>query len=150
MQHLDNNHPKAVELICADAGAPRPVAAPSGRRERPPPGGARASETTLAAINHATLARLARLAPATLAAEVATLARYASSQLAAQPDLPVHACAALAAWPGGELEQRVYWHGLAALLLTGEGAWRKAVNVRIGFPARTGTAARPRTTGAMT
>lgn len=135
LRHLDNNHPKAVELIAQMLARRdqwlRHLADGrdhAGRRAR--------LEAALAAINHDALARLVKLAPAALSAEVAALVRYASSQLGGQPDHPVHACATLAAWPGGVLEQRVDWQGLAALLLTDKGEWRKAVNVRTGFPAK--------------
>jgi len=94
-------------------------------------------ELTLQAINRAALDVLARQAPAALSKEVATLARYAASNLSAQPDHPVHACASLATWPGGALEQRSMWQGLAALLLTGKDEWFKTVNVKNGFPAAT-------------
>jgi ATP-dependent helicase/nuclease subunit A len=94
-------------------------------------------ESTLQAINRAALDVLARQAPATLSKEVAALARYAASNLSAQPDHPVHACASLVTWPGGALEQRSMWQGLAALLLTGKDEWFKTVNVKNGFPAAT-------------
>jgi len=135
LRHLDNNHPKAVELIAQMLARRdqwlRHLADGrdhAGRRAR--------LEATLVGINRDALARLVKLAPAALSAEVAALVRYASSQLGGQPDHPVHACATLAAWPGSVLEQRVAWQGLAALLLTDKGEWRKAVNVKTGFPAK--------------
>ncbi len=135
LRHLDNNHPKAVELIAQMLARRdqwlRHLADGSdhaGRRAR--------LEAALAAINHAALARLVKLAPAEHSNEIATMARYASSQLVAQQEHPLHACATLATWPGAVLEQRAHWQGLAKLLLTNDGEWRKAVNVRTGFPAR--------------
>jgi ATP-dependent exoDNAse (exonuclease V) beta subunit len=135
LRHLDNNHPKAVELIAQMLARRdqwlRHLADGSdhaGRRAR--------LEAALAAINRAALARLTALAPAEHSKEIATLARYASSQLAAQPDHAVHACATLATWPGAMLEQRAHWQGLAALLLTRDGAWRKRVDKNIGFPPK--------------
>ena len=135
LRHLDNNHPKAVELIAQMLARRdqwlRHLADGSdhaGRRAR--------LEAALAAINRAALARLAKLAPAEHSKEIATLARYASSQLAAQPDHAAHACATLATWPGAMLEQRTHWQGLAALLLTDKGKWRKAVKVNTGFPPK--------------
>ena len=135
LRHLDNNHPKAVELIAQMLARRdqwlRHLADGSdhaGRRAR--------LEAALAAINATALARLVALAPPEHSHEIAALARYASSQLAAQPDHAVHACATLATWPGAVQTQRAHWQGLAALLLTKDGLWRKAVNVRIGFPAR--------------
>jgi ATP-dependent exoDNAse (exonuclease V) beta subunit len=135
LRHLDNNHPKAVELIAQMLARRdqwlRHLADGSdhaGRRAR--------LEAALAAINRTALARLAKLAPAEHSKEIATLARYASSRLADQPDHAVHACAMLATWPGVVQEQRAHWQGLAALLLTKDGEWRKAVNVKTGFPAK--------------
>ena len=133
LRHLDNNHPKAVDLISQMLARRdqwlRHLADGSdhaGRRAR--------LEAALAAINRAALARLTALAPAEHSKEIATLARYASSQLAAQPDHALHVCATLATWPGAVQEQRPHWQGLAALLLTGKGGWFKAVNVKNGFP----------------
>ena len=135
LRHLDNNHPKAVELIAQMLARRdqwlRHLADGSdhaGRRAR--------LEAALTAINRTALSRLAKLAPAEHSKEIATLARYASSQLAAQPDHAVHVCATLATWPGAAQEQRGHWQGLAALLLTKDGEWRKAVNVKTGFPAK--------------
>ena len=135
LRHLDNNHPKAVELIAQMLARRdqwlRHLADGSdhaGRRAR--------LEAALAAINRTALARLTALAPAEHSKEIATLARYASSQLAAQPEHALHVCATLATWPGAVQEQRAHWQGLAALLLTKDGEWRKAVNVKTGFPAK--------------
>ncbi len=135
LRHLDNNHPKAVELISQMLARRdqwlRHLADGSdhaGRRAR--------LEATLAAINHAALARLTALAPSAYSHEIATLARYASSQLTAQPDHALHVCTTLATWPGAVQEQRAHWQGLAALLLTKDGEWRKAVNKNTGFPAK--------------
>src|SRR4030066_239956 len=122
LRHLDNNPPKAVELLSRMLARRdqwlRHLADGSdhtGRRAR--------LEAALAAINRAALARLTALAPAEHSKEIATLARYASSQLAAQPEHAVHACATLATWPGAVQEQRPHWQGLAALLLTQDGEW---------------------------
>jgi len=134
LRHLDNNHPMAVTLIAQMLARRdqwlRHLADGSdhaGRRAR--------LEAALAAINATALARLTALAPSEHSHEIASLARYASSQLAAQPEHAVHACATLATWPGAMQEQRVHWQGLSVLLLTDKGQWRKAVNVKNGFPA---------------
>jgi ATP-dependent helicase/nuclease subunit A len=135
LRHLDNNHPKAVELLSkmlarrdqwlrhlADGNDH------AGRRVR--------LEAALAAINHAALVRLTALAPSAYSHEIATLARYASSQLTTQPGHALHTCATLATWPGAVQEQRAHWHGLATLLLTKDGGWRKRVDKNIGFQAK--------------
>jgi len=133
LRHFDNNMPVArsqlVEMLKRRDQWMRHLV--DGRES----GERRAHlERALLAINRAALATLAQQAPAELSAEVAALARYASSQLTDQPDHPVHACASLATWPGAVLEQRKQWQGLAKLLLTDNGEWRKAVNVKNGFP----------------
>lgn len=133
LRHFDNNMPVArkqlVEMLKRRDQWMRHLV--DGRES----GERRAHlERALLAINHTALAQLAALAPAELAKEAGALARYASSQLAQTPDHPVHACASLATWPGDMLEQRIQWEGLAELLLTGSGEWRKAVNVKNGFP----------------
>ena len=133
LRHLDNNHPKAVELISQMLARRdqwlRHLADGSGHAGR------RARlEAALAGINRAALERIAKLAPAAQSKEIAALARYASSQLAAQPAHPIHACATHATWPGAVQTQRAHWEGLAALLLTGKGRWYKAVTVKNGFP----------------
>jgi len=93
-------------------------------------------EAALLSINLAALEKLAATAPAGLAQEVAAMARFASGNLADKPDRRVHGCANLIAWPGKGLEQRNQWEGLAELLLTNEGDWRKTINVNNGFPPR--------------
>ena len=131
LRHLDNDLPRAARLLAQMLARRdqwlRHVANGRSRAEL------RAQlERTLADVNRAALARLAALAPAGLGPEVATLARYAASQLGDQPDHPVHACTNLNGWPG--VEQREQWEGLAALLLTGDGTWRRRVDKNIGFP----------------
>ncbi|MBI5612995.1 MAG: UvrD-helicase domain-containing protein, partial [Gammaproteobacteria bacterium] len=135
LRHLDNNHPKAVELIAQMLARRdqwlRHLADGSdhaGRRAR--------LEAALASINRAALARLAARAPAGHSKEIAALAHYASTQLAAQPEHALHACATLATWPGAGLGQRAHWQGLAVLLLTKDGGWRKKVDKNTGFPAK--------------
>jgi len=135
LRHLDNNHPKAVELLSKMLARRdqwlRHLADGSdhaGRRAR--------LEAALAGINRTALERITKLAPAEHSKEIATLARYASSQLTAQPEHALHVCATLATWPGAVQAQRVHWQGLAVLLLTKDCEWRKAVNVKTGFPAK--------------
>jgi len=135
LQHLDNNHPKAVELLSKMLARRdqwlRHLADGSdhaGRRAR--------LEAALAGINRAALERITKLAPAEHSKEIGTLARYASSQLVAQPEHAIHACATLATWPGAVQAQRVHWQGLSVLLLTNKGEWRKKVDKNTGFPPK--------------
>ena len=135
LRHLDNNHPKAVELLSKMLARRdqwlRHLADGSdhaGRRAR--------LEAALAGINRTALERITKLAPAEHSKEIATLARYASSQLSAQPEHALHVCATLATWPGAVQTQRVHWQGLAVLLLTNKGEWRKKVDKSTGFPPK--------------
>lgn len=63
-------------------------------------------------------------------------ARFAASNV--QADNPVHACLDLQDIPDSNNETFQTWRGLACLLLTDTGSWRKTVNKRIGFPAPSG------------
>jgi len=93
-----------------------------------------ALEAAMKAVNGAALQKVTALAPAALSKEVAALARYASANLAGQPEHAVHACASLATWPGATPGQHRAWEGLAAILLTGKDDWYRSVNVTNGFP----------------
>lgn len=135
LRHLDNNHPKAVELISQMLARRdqwlRHLADGSnhaGRRAR--------LEATLHAINCSALERIAALAPGELSQEIAALVPYACSQLSEQRDHALHTCATLPGWPGAIIEQRGYWQSLATWLLTKEGEWRKRVDKTIGFPPK--------------
>ena len=92
-------------------------------------------ESVLCRIIEEHLAVLAELAPAELGPELAALAVYAASNLERDGvESAVRDCAHLTSWPGDSLVELPQWHGLATLLLTGEGAWRKQVTKTQGFP----------------
>jgi len=83
------------------------------------------------------LMRLLAAMPERWAEQLAPLAHFAASNLLqTKPDHPI---VALLDWDGIPFEASVVeverWQGLAALLLTGDGKVRKAVNVVQGFPA---------------
>ncbi|SDX81359.1 UvrD-helicase domain-containing protein [Nitrosomonas halophila] len=86
----------------------------------------------------AAMRTLAENAPVEYRMELVDLARFAASQLAADASQNkiVH-CECLQEWPGWRIKDRLYWEGLAALLLTQAGAWRKQVTKNEGFPAAT-------------
>ena len=82
------------------------------------------------------LEKAARLVPAGPGLEIAYLARLAAQSLAeAGNESPILACLQLHDLPGCAVEDLPGWLGVAALLLTQEGEWRKTVNVNTGFPA---------------
>jgi ATP-dependent exoDNAse (exonuclease V) beta subunit len=93
-----------------------------------------ALERALANLRADFMARAAELAPAAQAGALAQAARFAAAHLPGGSVSPIRACLGLRALPGaGELEP---WLGLAELLLTREGNWRRKLDVRQGFPAQ--------------
>jgi ATP-dependent exoDNAse (exonuclease V) beta subunit len=83
------------------------------------------------------LTKLLAVMPDRWAEQLAPLAHFAAGNLLqTKADSPI---VALLDWDGNPFEASVdeleRWRGLAALLLTGEGLVRKAVNVGQGFPA---------------
>jgi ATP-dependent exoDNAse (exonuclease V) beta subunit len=93
-----------------------------------------ALEAALAEQVAAALAAAAALLPGAVAAELSARASAAAARLAS-PDADERALAAAPPWPWpAGVAALAAWRALARLLLTGEGAWRKTVNVRQGFP----------------
>lgn len=85
-------------------------------------------EQHLDAIVRRIVSELHAAVPERFANELLEIARYAAGSLS--DDHPLATCRELAALP----ETLAEWHGLRALLLTGQYEWRKSVNVRIGIP----------------
>ncbi len=74
--------------------------------------------------------------PAPLKANLYSNLQYASQNLALEKSTsPIAICAELTELPGATLPEQDYWAGIAGLLLTKDGAWRKAINKSQGFPA---------------
>lgn len=68
--------------------------------------------------------------------EIAELATYAAGNLKrAEIESPILACAGLDALPGDTSEQLPAWLGIAELLMTKDGGWRKSPNKTVGMPA---------------
>lgn len=79
----------------------------------------------------------ARQALAPFEDDITACARHAACMLQeTRPEAPVLACAELQALPPPEPDHLPQWKGLAELLLTGEGDWRKprGLNKNNGFP----------------
>jgi ATP-dependent helicase/nuclease subunit A len=74
--------------------------------------------------------------PRELLTELLPLASYAADNLIAggKTEQPAAALHGLAALPAASAEALGAWRGVAALLLTAGGDWRKRVNVNDGFP----------------
>ena len=82
------------------------------------------------------LRALAAAVPPALAAELLDVCVYAGDTLAANGVAsPGAACAGLESLPGATAPDRQPWQGIAALLLTKQGSWRKTLTRREGFPA---------------
>ena len=98
-----------------------------------------AMEHALAALIEAQLARAATLFPAEHVALLTALLDYAAGRLAASdPANPITHCRALDGLPPAEAGRLEQWRGIAGLLLTKDGGWRKAFNAANGFPPASG------------
>jgi len=129
LAHLDNDV-KRIEDLLADMLARRDHWL---RRINVP--GREELEGTLKAVRCEALERVHDLFPASWCNELIELVRYAAANLAAAGrSSPVVACDGLAALPGIEDSSVAVWHGIAELLLTREGGWRRQHIVNEGFP----------------
>ncbi|MEG3639099.1 UvrD-helicase domain-containing protein [Magnetococcus sp. PR-3] len=66
------------------------------------------------------------------------LARYAADHVAEQSGSPLLAWQDVTDFPGHEAHDLPLWHGLAELLITEQGGWRKSLTKKIGIPAPSG------------
>ncbi len=93
-------------------------------------------EAGLAHLRQDALARMRSLAPVEFSRELIGIAGFAAGNLAADgKDSPICACAGLRDLPGGSEADLPAWLGIAALVLTKDGEWRKAFKADVGFPA---------------
>jgi ATP-dependent helicase/nuclease subunit A len=90
-------------------------------------------EATLARVVEEALAELRARLPVAWQETLLPLARYAAANL--PEDDPIAACAGLWDWPAARVDCRHQWQGLAELLLTKDGKWRKRYTKQEGFPA---------------
>ena len=82
------------------------------------------------------IAALRAAVPPPLVEELVAVCAYAGESLTANgATSPASACAGLETLPGASAADRRRWQGIAALLLTKEGSWRKTLTRREGFPA---------------
>jgi len=93
-------------------------------------------ELSLATLVARHLERLALAFPNSAVAELPELAGYAADRLreSGQPDSPVCSLGHGSVWPGTDTGNLPEWLGVAELLLTKQGSWRKQVNKNNGFP----------------
>lgn len=93
-------------------------------------------ENHLAAINIDHLTNLKNTFPQELIDEVIQLLKFAAENLTRDNyDSPITTCINLEKLPGIKITDKKNWLGIAKLLLTDNGEWRKKVDKRLGFPA---------------
>lgn len=135
LRHLDN-HLGVIEELIARMLEKRDQWLRHVADRRNPRIERRQLEAALGRLIAEALAEVRRAAPPELGGEVAALARYAAGNLvAAGAESALVTCRALDDWPGTRGEDLAMWLGIAELLLTRDGAWRRAVNKGVGFPA---------------
>ena len=135
VRHLDNNWGRAEDLL-ADLLAHREEWLGPLVEHRHAPGEARAVlEAALARAVSETLAAAKAAFPADALDRALAAGAFAAERLAeAGKASPVRHLAGRARHPGTDPADLPAWQGLAALLLTNDGTWRKSVTKREGFP----------------
>ena len=132
LEHLDNNLAAAESLITAMlARRDHWLRSLSGGENR------QALESALSAVRGAARARAASLLPEPIRPEILALLDYASLNLEHDGRAsPLLACWNLKSIPTNDEAGHEAWLGLAELLLTRAGEWRKpgGLNVGLGFP----------------
>ncbi|MBT8091791.1 MAG: UvrD-helicase domain-containing protein [Gammaproteobacteria bacterium] len=93
------------------------------------------SNIEVAVVGH--LAQTAALMQEADTADLSVLGDFAASNLAGagSPDDPIARLQGLEKMPAASVDQLVNWRGIAELLLTKAGTWRRTVNKGQGFPA---------------
>ena len=92
-------------------------------------------ENAIAFIIEEHLAELAELVPVSCKQELLAIVRFAAGNLQAE-DSPIALCGDLQGLPEATVEAHNQWLGIATLLLTAAGTWRKSVTKGQGFPAQ--------------
>ncbi len=96
-------------------------------------------EQALTRLVEAQLSRTAALFPKAHASELLALLQFAANNLIkTEPDHPVAACLSIAAMPDSQIGSLDHWRGIAELLLTRAGTWRKQHTIKNGFPPASG------------
>ena len=126
LEHLDNDAARAEELLAEMLVRRDHWLRHLQRRPRDE------LEAALQNSRQYTLHKVSQLFPAALENELLILLRYAADNLVADNKISdIACCASVTSLATASVE---HWRGIAELLLTGAGAWRKQVNVAIGFP----------------
>ena len=95
-------------------------------------------ETAIANAVSSELAVLSALLPSALGTELAALGRFAASRVDAVANPLIEHCAELDGAPGATPVSLDKWQGVAELLLTQAGRWRRTVTHKLGFPSPSG------------
>lgn len=91
-------------------------------------------EASMARLVSEVLSQLIESKPPACEAQLVELARFAADNLEGESSR-ITACAGLQSLPGAVVAERERWEGIAALLLTEAGTWRKRFTKKEGFPA---------------
>ncbi len=138
LRHLDNDL-ALVEGLLANMLARRDqwlrhVVKDSDREQQ------RASlEAAFKSVIEEALAATARALPADAGGKMVELARFAASNLDDGSTSDLLFCCDMDTLPGSTTEDLKTWCGIATLLLTNDGGWRKTATKNIGFPAPSST-----------
>ncbi|HVY53969.1 MAG TPA: UvrD-helicase domain-containing protein, partial [Gammaproteobacteria bacterium] len=133
--HLDNNMKLAEELL-VDMLSKRDQWLPYIIAHQRHPSLRSMLENNLKGVVIDTLTQLKEIFPTDCTQELIELLGFAVEQLTTtNPQSTILACKGLTSLPGYNPEDKAAWLGIAELLLTKEGEWRKSINVKIGFPA---------------
>lgn len=134
LQHFDNDLPKVEGLIATMVARRDQWMRHLGDGSRPPD--RTKLEAALVRIIEEALAALKSAIPAGEVPELLAHARFAAENLkAAGTESEIRACLDIMELPGTTAVNLASWRGLGSLLITLKSEWRKAVNVKIGFPA---------------
>ena len=137
LSHLDNDSAAYVESIADMLSKRDQWLAIVGSGNVKDPDALRATlESGIERVVQQHLADLRARFTAVLPPEAMPLAAYAGSnvRLAGRADSPVAALEGLDTLPGTQTEDFGAWCGLAELVLTKSGKWRRTVNDSLGFP----------------
>ena len=133
LMHLDNQQQRVAELLVSllktrAAWLPLMMAGDGRVREH--------LEACLANIRESHIERLQGLIEESAANKLLALAVFAAANLPEGSTSPIQYCAGLNALPDASQDGLLQWQGLAGLLLSGTGTWRKRFTKNEGFPTK--------------
>ena len=137
LTHLDNNTALYVNYVSRMLASREQWLAITGSGAFTPASGSAARrqlERNIEDVISRQLAALRDLMPPRLLEEVPALLRYASSNLGDRPEHPLAACTDVDELPSPTDVEHPAWRGIAGLLLTKQGTWRRQINRNDGFP----------------